>query len=48
MYAHAYYPEKEFWQIYEKSWYTKLRKKYSAETVFPDIYEKTYVNLRFG
>ena len=47
LYAHAYYPEKEFWQIYDKSWYTKLRKKYSAETVFPDIYEKTYVKEKY-
>jgi delta24-sterol reductase len=47
LYAHQYYPENEFWNVYDKTWYTKLRKKYKAETVFPDIYEKTKVKERY-
>lgn len=43
LYAHAYYPEDEFWQIYDKKWYQFLRKKYKAKKVFPDMYEKTKV-----
>lgn len=38
-YAHAYYTEDEFWSIYNKSRYEKLRKKYHAETL-PTVYEK--------
>lgn len=41
-YAHSYYPKDEFWQIYDKKWYDKLRKKYHATTL-PDIYERTRV-----
>jgi delta24-sterol reductase len=47
LYAHQYYTEEEFWKIYDKAWYTKLRKKYKAETVFPDIYEKTKVKGQY-
>lgn len=43
LYAHAYYTEKEFWSIYEKKWYEHLRKKYFADKVFPDIWQKTHV-----
>ena len=42
-YAHTYYFREEFWQIYDLPWYTELRKKYSAETVFPDIYDKVHM-----
>jgi hypothetical protein len=42
MYAHAYYTKEEFWSIYDKKWYTKLRTKYKA-TNLPDIFEKTLV-----
>ncbi|PSO44940.1 MAG: hypothetical protein BRC25_03650 [Parcubacteria group bacterium SW_6_46_9] len=42
LYAHHYYPEDTFWEIYDQSDYQKLREKYHAE-VFPDIYEKTVV-----
>lgn len=47
LYAHQYYPKDAFWKIYDKSWYTKLRKKYHAETTFPDVYEKTYVKEKY-
>lgn len=38
-YAHAYYTEDEFWGIYSKPRYDKLRQKYHAETL-PTIYDK--------
>ncbi len=47
LYAHAYYPKGEFWQIYDHAWYTKLRKKYHASSVFPDIYDKTKVTEKY-
>lgn len=48
LYAHAYYSEEEFWKIYDKEWYDGLRKKYHAEKIFPDIWEKTHVpNQRY-
>jgi len=43
LYAHSYYPRREFWKIYDEKWYKGLRKKYHAEAVFPDIYDKTHV-----
>jgi FAD/FMN-containing dehydrogenase len=43
LYAHAYYTEHEFWNIYDKHWYDKLRKKYSAQSL-PTIYEKVHVS----
>lgn len=47
LYAHTYYSKAEFWRIYNRVQYNKLRKKYSAEVVFPDIYEKTNVSVRY-
>lgn len=38
-YAHAYYKEDEFWDIYNKPVYDKLRKQYHAE-ILPTIYDK--------
>ncbi|MBI3888797.1 FAD-binding oxidoreductase [Candidatus Nomurabacteria bacterium] len=43
LYAHSYYSREEFWKIYDLSWYSELRKKYHAEIVFPDIYDKVNV-----
>ncbi len=45
MYAHSYFTKDEFWNIYDKKWYDKLRHKYAATTL-PDIYEKTFVSER--
>ena len=45
-YAHNYYSESEFWKLYDKQWYEKLRKKYKAETL-PDIFDRTRVKERF-
>ena len=38
-YAHSYYTENEFWNVYNKSTYNALRKEYHAENL-PTIYEK--------
>jgi hypothetical protein len=38
-YAHAYYTEAEFWSIYNKQRYDRLRKKYHAERL-PTVYQK--------
>jgi len=40
LYAHAYYTPDEFWAIYNKEWYDKLRQKYKASTLFPDVHKK--------
>jgi hypothetical protein len=44
-YAHSYYPEKEFWKIYDKPAYDQLRQKYAATTL-PSVYEKVTVRQR--
>lgn len=46
LYAHTYYPEKEFWSIYDKKWYDNLRKKYFASSL-PSIYDKVVVTKRY-
>lgn len=47
LYAHAYYSRHEFWKIYDKTCYETLRKKYFANSVFPDIYEKIKVAEKY-
>ncbi|KAI8264869.1 Delta(24)-sterol reductase [Colletotrichum sp. SAR11_239] len=44
LYSHAYYTEKEFWDMYDKDWYTKLRERYNA-TSLPDVYDKVVVDV---
>jgi hypothetical protein len=39
LYAHSFYTPKEFWKLYDKTWYDNLRSKYHATTL-PDVYEK--------
>ena len=39
LYAHCYYTEDEFWQIYDRKGYEELRSNYGAEGL-PDIYQK--------
>lgn len=41
LYAHAYYTPDEFWSVYDRKWYEKIRRKYAAGEVFPDVYRKT-------
>jgi len=43
LYAHAYYTEDEFWQIYNKDDYDALREKYQA-TSLPSVYQKVSVS----
>ncbi|KAF2461130.1 hypothetical protein BDY21DRAFT_369193 [Lineolata rhizophorae] len=42
LYAHAYYTEDEFWQIYDAEAYGGLRRKYRAEGL-PSVFEKVRV-----
>lgn len=42
LYAHTYYTEKEFWEIYDAKWYNSLREKYAA-TRLPSVYDKVKV-----
>jgi Delta24-sterol reductase len=44
LYAHTYYTEKEFWEMYDKEWYEALRKKYDA-TSLPSVYDKVKVEI---
>jgi delta24-sterol reductase len=48
LYAHSYYPENEFWQIYDRKQYNTLRQKYNAVGVFDDIYEKVTVKMQYN
>jgi delta24-sterol reductase len=45
LYAHAYYTEDEFWQIYDETMYTRLRERYHAQSL-PSVYDKVKVDLR--
>jgi hypothetical protein len=47
LYAHQYYTEEEFWNIYDKKWYDKLRKKYGADKILSDVYERTHVGEQY-
>ncbi|KAL5598553.1 hypothetical protein BROUX41_003517 [Berkeleyomyces rouxiae] len=46
-YAHTYYDEREFWDIYGREWYDELRNKYHA-THLPSVYDKVKVNVPAG
>jgi hypothetical protein len=43
LYAHTYYPEAEFWEMFDKGWYEGLRAKYHAESL-PSVWEKVRVD----
>ncbi|RSM13615.1 hypothetical protein CDV31_005785 [Fusarium ambrosium] len=45
LYAHTYYQEDEFWNLYDYGWYQSLREKYSATTL-PTVYDKVKVNVQ--
>jgi delta24-sterol reductase len=45
LYAHAYYTEQEFWDIYDEKNYKELRTKYHAESL-PSVYDKVKVDLQ--
>ncbi len=40
LYSEVFYPEDEFWTIYDKAAYDAIRRKYHAENVFPDLWNK--------
>lgn len=42
LYAHAYYTEDEFWEVYDQDSYNAVREKYGA-TYLPTVYEKVRV-----
>ena len=44
LYAHTYYTEDEFWDIYDRTWYDALRVKYHA-TSLPSVYDKVKIDL---
>ncbi|KYK54890.1 FAD binding domain-containing protein [Drechmeria coniospora] len=45
LYAHTYYPEKDFWRVYDnKTWYDALRQKYHADTL-PSVYDKVRIDV---
>ncbi len=44
LYAHAFYPESEFWEIYDRPAYEALREKYHA-TRLPTVYDKVKVDF---
>jgi hypothetical protein len=44
LYAHTYYTEEEFNEIYNREEYNKLREKYHA-TYLPSVYDKVRVDI---
>ena len=47
LYAHTYYGEEEFWDIYDRKWYDALREKYDA-TSLPCVYDKVSPHVDDG
>ncbi len=45
-YATNYYSRTEFWKIYNLKWYGRMRTKYSAKNLFPDIFTKLTTNVQ--
>jgi delta24-sterol reductase len=45
LYAHSYYTEQEFWDIYDEEKYVALRSKYHAQSL-PSVYDKVKVDLQ--
>jgi len=43
LYAHTYYTEEEFWNVYDQEWYGGLREKYHAGSL-PTVYDKVKVD----
>lgn len=44
LYSHTYYSEEEFWGLYDRPWYHRLRRKYGA-TSLPNLYDKVHVDV---
>jgi Delta24-sterol reductase len=45
LYAQTFYTKQEFWEIYDKAWYERLREKYHA-TYLPTVYDKVNVDIK--
>jgi delta24-sterol reductase len=45
LYAHSYYTEQEFWDIYDEEKYVALRSQYHAQSL-PSVYDKVKVDLQ--
>ncbi|KAF4499130.1 hypothetical protein FAGAP_4723 [Fusarium agapanthi] len=43
LYAHTYYTEEQFWDLYDRSWYERLREHYFATTL-PTVYNKVKIS----
>ena len=43
LYAHTYYEENEFWEMFDRQWYDGLRRKYNAESL-PSVWHKVKVD----
>ena len=43
LYAHTYYKENEFWDMFDQQWYNDLRRKYNAESL-PSVWHKVKVD----
>ncbi|KAK2020531.1 FAD binding domain-containing protein [Colletotrichum zoysiae] len=43
LYSHAYYTEKEFWDVYDRASYAGLRERYGAASL-PTVYDKVAVD----
>lgn len=44
LYAHTYYDEDQFWEMFDRKWYEALREKYDAESL-SSVYEKVKVDV---
>ena len=44
LYAHTYYDETKFWELFNRHWYDGLRRKYHAETL-PSLWHKVRVDV---
>ena len=44
LYAQTFYTEDEFWNVYDRKWYSALREKYSAISL-PSVYEKVKTDV---
>jgi FAD/FMN-containing dehydrogenase len=40
LYSDSYFTPQEFWQLYKKSEYDALRKRYDPRGLFKDLYQK--------
>jgi delta24-sterol reductase len=47
LYAHAYYTEEEFWDIYDRKQYSTLRTSYMANDTFNTLFDKVVVKHRY-